>query len=141
MLIESLSSFFEEDETHFFRFRSFVFVSLSLFPFLLQMYAAAGDGDWGGQQHHYGSYQQHDETGAAAAAEHHGPDDADALESLDGSITSALGDASANASLLASTPASDEASACRLTAAVQKSLASARASMRDLELFAEEEDS
>lgn len=67
-------------------------------------------------------------------------DDDDEGATIERQITIALGDASANATRLASTPASDEPAARRLTAAVQASLAAARASMRDLELFAEEQD-
>ena len=59
---------------------------------------------------------------------------------LSSQLAIALGDAAADASRLAATPASDELEARRLTAAVQASLAAARASMRDLELFAEEQD-
>lgn len=104
------------------------------------MYAAPpppawGSGDGGGNGASYATEQPPYGLGGGPA----GLEDDEGAE-LERQLAIALGDAAANASRLAATPASDEPAARRLTAAVQASLAAARASMRDLELFAEEQD-
>ena len=106
------------------------------------MYAAPpppawGSGDGGGNGASYAMEQPPYGGGAAGAG---GLMEDDEGAELERQLAIALDDAAANASRLAATPASDEPAARRLTAAVQASLAAARASMRDLELFAEEQD-
>jgi hypothetical protein len=113
-------------------FSFFFSLSALLFSLLFLSHPMYGGGDGasyygGGQPQPYGAGLQHD-----------GVDDEGAA--LVRQLAIALGDAEASASQLSSTPASDEPAARRLTAAVQASLTAARASMRDLELFAEEQD-
>lgn len=106
------------------------------------MYAAPpppawGSGEGGGNGASYAMGQPQFGAGGGARGLQEEDDEGMVLSSQ---LAIALGDAAADASRLAATPASDELEARRLTAAVQASLAAARASMRDLELFAEEQD-
>ena len=123
----------------------FYSTQLSLLLLFLIMYAAPpppawGSGDGGGNGSSYAIDQQPSYGGGGAAAAGGLQSDEDDGAAIERQLAIALGDAAANASRLASTPASDEPAARRLTVAVQMSLAAARASMRDLELFAEEQD-